>query len=90
MTILSEDINKPWLKETLKDIENLIDNQTILFIDPEKGHPVTPCMDVYKRKIQSDESLDNLQFRIVVGGDLQNKERIGDTWLPTTFMRNLK
>ena len=48
MTRLSEDTNKPWLKETLKDIKNLINNQTYLVQDPEKGEPVTPCMDVYK------------------------------------------
>ena len=31
-------------------------------------------MDVYKAKIQSDGSLDKLKLRIVVRGDLQNKE----------------
>ena len=48
--------------------------------DPEKGEPVTPCMDVYKAKIQSDESLDKLKLIIGVRGDLQNKGLIGDTW----------
>ena len=27
---------------------------------------------------------------IVLIGDLQNKEMVGDTWSPTSFMRNLK
>ena len=35
-------------------------------------------MDVYKAKIQSDGSLDKLKLRIVVRGDLQNKEMVGD------------
>ena len=47
-------------------------------------------MDVYKAKIQSDGSLDKLKLRIVVRGDLQNKEMVGDTWPPTASMRTLK
>ena len=47
-------------------------------------------MDVYKAKIQSDGSLDKLKLKIVVRGDLQNKELVGDTWSPTTSMRTLK
>ena len=70
MTRLSEYIKKPWLKATLKEIKNLINNQTFLVQDPEKGEPVTPCMDVYKSKIQSDGSIDKLKWRIVVIWDL--------------------
>ena len=44
---------------------------------------MTPCMDIYKEKIQSDGSIEELKLRIVVGGDLQNKDLIGDTWSPT-------
>ena len=47
-------------------------------------------MDVYKSKIQSDGSLDKLKLRIVVRGDFQNKEMVGDTWSPTASMRILK
>ena len=47
-------------------------------------------MDVYKEKIQSAGSLDKLKLRIVVRGDLQNKELVGDTWSPTSSMRTLK
>ena len=72
---MSYDIKKP-----LKDIQNLINNQTFRVEDPNKGGPVTPCMDVYKSKIQSDEILDKLKLRIAVIGDLQNKEIGGFTW----------
>ena len=41
--------------------------------EPRKGDPDTPCMDVYKAKIKSNGSIEKLRFRIVVGGDLQNK-----------------
>ena len=51
---------------------------------------MTPCMDVYKAKIQSDGSLDKLKLRILGEGDLQNKELVGDTWSPTASMRTLK
>ena len=47
-------------------------------------------MDVYTENIQSDRSLNNLKLRIVVRGDLQNKEMVGDTWSPTSSMRTLK
>ena len=47
-------------------------------------------MDVYKAKIQCDGSLDKLKLRIVVRGDLQNEELVGDTWSPTASMRTLK
>ena len=73
---LSENMNKPWIKACLKEINNLINNQTLLIEDQNEGEPVTPCMDVYKAKIQSDVSLDKLKLRIVVRGDEQNKEMV--------------
>ena len=90
VTILSDDTNKPWLKATQKEIKNIINNQNFLVQYPGKGQPVTPCMDVHKAKIQSDGSLDHLKLRIVVRGNLQNKELVGDTWSPTSSMMTLK
>ena len=51
VTKLSENIRKPWLKATLKEIKNLINNQTLLIDYQKEGEPVTPCMDIYKAKI---------------------------------------
>ena len=51
-------------------MKNLINNQTLLIEDQNEGEPVTPCMDVYKEKNQSDGSLDKLKWRILVRGDL--------------------
>ena len=87
---MSENIKKPWLKATIKEIKDLINNQTFLIEDQNEGEPVNPCMDVYKAKIQSGESLDKLKLRMLVRGDLQNKELVGDTGLPTASMRTLK
>ena len=63
-----DDIKKPWLKATMKKIKNLINNKTLLVQDPDKGEPVTTCMDVYKEQIQYDGSLDKLKLIIVVRG----------------------
>ena len=45
VTILSDNIKKPWIKATQNDIKNLINNHNFLFQDPDKGDPVTPCMN---------------------------------------------
>ena len=47
-------------------------------------------MDVYKAKIQSYESLDKLKLIILVRGDLENKEMVGDIWSLTSSIRTLK
>ena len=46
VTKFSENIKKPWLKATLKQIKNIINNQTFLIEYQNEGEPVTPCMDV--------------------------------------------
>ena len=58
----------------MKEIMNLINNQTFLIEDLEKDDPVTPCMDVYKANIQSDGSLDKLKLIIIVRRDLKNND----------------
>ena len=73
MTKLSKNINKPWLKATLEEKKNLINNKIFLIEDQNEGELVTPCMDVYKAKIKSDGSLDKLKLIILVRGDLQNE-----------------
>ena len=70
VTRFPDNINKPWLKATLKGIKNLINNQTFIVQDPDKGEPMNPCIDVYKDKIQSGGSLGKLNLIIVVIGDL--------------------
>ena len=54
VTNFSEDIKKPWIKESQKQIKNLTKNQTFIVEDQKKGELVTPCMDVQKENIQSD------------------------------------
>ena len=90
ITKWSDDIKKPLLKATQKQIKNIINNQTFLVEDPKKGEPGTPCMDVYKANIQSNGNLDKLKLRIVVRGNLHNNELVTDNWSPTDSMRNSK
>ena len=90
MTGYSYGIKKTWSKADKKDIKNLINNQTFLIQKPEKGEPVTPYMDVYKSKTQSDGILDKLKLRIAVRGDLKNKELFGYAWSPKSSMITLK
>ena len=90
VTRLSEDIKKPWMKATMKDINKLIINQTFLVQEPDNGEPVASCMDIYKGKIQSDGILDKLKLIILVRGYLHNKELVIYTWSPRASMRNLK
>ena len=80
VTRLSENIKKPWLKTTRKEIKNVFNNQTFLLQDPEKDETMTPCMDVYNSKTQSGGSLHKLGLRTVVRGDLKNKDLVGNTW----------
>ena len=58
------------LAATLKEIKNLINNQTFLMDDPEKGDPVIACTDVYKENIQSDGIFEKVRLRIVARGDM--------------------
>ena len=90
VAILPVYVRKAWLKETLKEVKILINNQYFIMDITEKWRPVTPCMDVYKEKIQSDESFDTLKLKIVVRGDFQNDEMIGYTLYPESSMRSLK
>ena len=90
MKKLSDDIKKPFLKANLKEIKDLINNHTFLIDDPDTYEPVTTLMDVNRYKIQSDGNIDKLRLKIVVRGDLQNKEMVGDNWSPTPSMTNLK
>ena len=44
----------------MKQIKNLINNQTFLVEDTQKDEPVTPCMDAYKAIVKYDGSLADL------------------------------
>ena len=41
VNISPEDFKKVWLKANFKEIKNIINNQTFLMDEPEKGEPAT-------------------------------------------------
>ena len=86
----SDNMKKPRLKANLKEIKDLIKNQTFLIEDLNKSETVAPWMDVYKANIKSDGSPDRFKYIIMVRGDMQNKKLVGDTWSPTSSMRTCK
>ena len=45
---------------------------------------------MYKAKVKSDGILDKLKLKILVRGDIQNKELIRDTWSQTASMKTMK
>ena len=47
VTTLPADVKNDWMKETLKEIKNLIKNYNFLMDNLYKGDPVTSCMNVY-------------------------------------------
>ena len=51
---------------------------------------MTPFMDDYNAKIQYYGKLDKLKLIILVRGDPQNKELVGDISSPTASMMNFK
>ena len=62
VTRLQNDVKKPWLRANLKEVKNPIDNQTSSIEDPEPDEQVTPCIDVYKEKIQSNGTIDKFKL----------------------------
>ena len=90
VTRLPPDVKKAWLKANLKDIKQIINDKKFIMDYPDKGEPVTPFMYVYKEKIKSDGSIDELKLIILVRRDLNNKKMIGDTWSPTASTRTMK
>ena len=73
VTRMTDDIKKPWLKATMKEIKNLINNHNFLLQETDKGEPMTPCMDFYKARIKSDRSIDKLKLRMFLIGDMKNE-----------------
>ena len=79
--ILPANDKKALLKATLNEIKNLINNQTFINDDLEKGYQLTPCRYVYMANIQFGRSLDKIKLKIIFRRDSQNKEIIGDPWI---------
>jgi dephospho-CoA kinase len=70
--------------------KKLVDSGTFARDTMNEGETSTPVMETFKVKVKSDGSLDKLKMRLVVCGDLQDKNIAEDKWSPTASFRSLK
>jgi hypothetical protein len=75
-------VKTSWLKSVKKEMGTLVDSRTLVLDEMREGETSTPVMEVFKVKINSDDSLDNLKTRIIVQGDLQSGVA-EDKWSPS-------
>jgi len=82
-------IKEEWLKSVKKELKTLVESGTFQEDIPYEGETSTPVMETFKVKVKSDGSLDKLKTRLVVRGDLQDKNITKDKWSPTASFRSL-
>jgi hypothetical protein len=83
-------VRQEWLKALKKELKTLIDAGTFINDKLKEGEISTPVMKTFKVKVKSDGSLDKLKVRLVVRGDLQDKNIMEDKWSPTASFHSLK
>jgi hypothetical protein len=83
-------VHAEWLKSVNKELKTLTDSNTFSVKDKEKNKVSMPVMETFKVKIKSDGSLDKLKTRLVVRGNLQDKNITEDKWSPSALFRCLK
>jgi hypothetical protein len=83
-------IKEEWLKSVRKELKTLVESGTFQEDTLHEGETSTPVMETSKVKAKSDGSLDKLKTRLVVRGDLQDKNITEDKWSPTASFRSLK
>jgi hypothetical protein len=83
-------VKQEWLKSVKKELKTLVDSNTFQEDTLHEGEVSTSVMEIFKVKIKSDGSLDKLKTRLVVRGDLQDKNITEDKWSPTASFRSLK
>jgi len=66
-------VREEWLKSVRKELKTLVDSGTFQEDTLREGETSTPVMETFKVKVKSDGSLDKLKTRLVVRGDLQDK-----------------
>jgi hypothetical protein len=84
-------VRQEWLKAAIKkELKTLIESGTFAQDTLKDGEISTPVMETFKVKVKSNGSLDKLKCRLVVRGDLQDKNIMEDKWSPTTLFPSLK
>jgi hypothetical protein len=83
-------VRQEWLKAIKTELKTLIDSGTFAHNTLKNGEISTPVMEIFKVKVRKDGSLDKLKCRLVVRGDLHDKNITEDKWSPTASFRSLK
>jgi hypothetical protein len=83
-------VRQEWLKSLKKEIKTLIEAGTFVHDNLKEGEVSTPVMETFKVKVKSDGLLDKLKARLVVRGDLQDKNITEDKWSPAASFCSLK
>ena len=90
MKMTNTKVKEAWLKAYYKELKVLVSSGTFSLEPMLEGEVAIPTMETNRVKLQSDGTLDKLKNRIVVRGDLQNKQSTEDKWSPTASFRSLK
>jgi hypothetical protein len=90
MKMKNPKIREAWLKAYYKELKVLVSSGTFSIEPMLEGEVAVLTMETNRVKLQSDGTLDKLKNRIVVRGDLQNKQSLEDKWSPTASFRSLK
>jgi transposase InsO family protein len=90
MKMKNAKIKEAWLKAYYKELKVLVSSGTFSIEPMLAGETAVPTMETNRVKLLSDGTLDKLKTRIVVRGDLQNKQFLEDKWSPTASFRSLK
>jgi hypothetical protein len=83
-------VRQEWLKAIKKELKTLIESGTFAQDTRRDGEISTPVMETFKVKVKSNGALDKLKCRLVVRGDLQDKNITEDKWSPTASFCSLK
>jgi len=83
-------VKQEWLKSVKKELKTLVDSNTFQEDTMHSGETSMPVMETFKVKVKSNGSLDKLKTRLVVRGDLQDKNITEDKWSPTASFQSLK
>jgi hypothetical protein len=83
-------IKQEWLKSVRKEIKTLVNSNTFQEDTLHPGESSMPVMEIFKVKVKSNGLLDKLKTRLVVRGDLQDKNITKDKWSPSASFYSLK
>lgn len=89
--ILEREDRDEWIDATLKEIENLYDNDTFEFVEKPKDTPLVTSKWVFKLKTRPDGSVDKYKARLVARGFTQTQGiDYTETFAPTLRMETIR